>query len=634
MIVSLPAAEVALSHRFRSVSIFGGFLDGARFEFADGLNCLIGARGTGKTTALEFVRYALDALPNRDADANERRRIESLVERNLKGGRVDVEIETKDGLRYIVSRSVGEEPVVLTAQGEPAGITLRSGGVFKADIYSQNEVEWIADRGLSQLSLIDNFAADKIAAIEAELRKVQLALATNAEQILPLKERYDSLSEEIGTLPGVDEKLKGYAAASGGDAAVINQAHAHKALRDRETLAFEEVIQGLQEHSNAIDSLTGEVAQQVKLHVGRDLLAGPNATAMKELRNRLLALGEEVDGLLGRAKQRIAAELQQLDGASSSLAAAHAKQELAFRALLEKHQQAQGQAAERNRLEKLRSQLMAKQTTRDATQEKIARLFLERKQLLQKLSELRDERFEMRRQVADMINDSLSPAIRVNVVQYGNPGPYQRLLEEALKGARIKHILVTERIVQAFWPADLAEAVSTANRQVLMDKAELNRDQAEKTIAALNSQKVLFQLESVELHDFPKIELRDGETYKETTALSTGQKCTAILPILLLDSANPLLVDQPEDNLDNRFIYETVVESVRRIKAHRQLIFVTHNPNIPVLGDAERVFVLDSDGASARKINEGTVDECRENVVTLLEGGEEAFKARQHKYCY
>jgi hypothetical protein len=84
----------AAGHRIRSVSIIGGFLDGAQFDFCDGLNCLIGARGAGKTTVVELVRFALDLLPTRDANAGERRRIESLVEKNLAGGRVKVTIET------------------------------------------------------------------------------------------------------------------------------------------------------------------------------------------------------------------------------------------------------------------------------------------------------------------------------------------------------------------------------------------------------------------------------------------------------------------------------------------------------------------------------------------------------------
>jgi len=76
------------------------------------------------------------------------------------------------------------------------------------------------------------------------------------------------------------------------------------------------------------------------------------------------------------------------------------------------------------------------------------------------------------------------------------------------------------------------------------------------------------------------------------------------------------------------------VRSIRDVRDRRQLIFVTHNPNIPVLGDAERVFVLESDGRTARVVNPGTVDQCQRDIVTLLEGGEEAFKERKQRYNY
>ncbi len=134
--------------------------------------------------------------------------------------------------------------------------------------------------------------------------------------------------------------------------------------------------------------------------------------------------------------------------------------------------------------------------------------------------------------------------------------------------------------------------------------------------------------------DRPKIELNDSGALKETGELSTGQKCTTILPILLMDSDNPLMIDQPEDNLDNSFVFEAIVGRIGEIKQRRQLIFVTHNPNIPVLGDADKVFVLNSDGRTARKINEGTVDHCKDHIVTLLEGGESAFKRRKERYSY
>ena len=167
----------------------------------------------------------------------------------------------------------------------------------------------------------------------------------------------------------------------------------------------------------------------------------------------------------------------------------------------------------------------------------------------------------------------------------------------------------------------------------LIEEAVASGAEGEKVMAALEGSELLFDLETVELLDRPRIELKDGDTYKDSLSLSTGQKCTSILPILLLDSENPLLVDQPEDNLDNGFIYGTIVDSIRKIKSRRQLVFVTHNPNIPVLGDAEGVFVLGSDGASARLIGAGSVDDCKSQIVALLEGGEEAFRMRGERYA-
>jgi hypothetical protein len=70
------------------------------------------------------------------------------------------------------------------------------------------------------------------------------------------------------------------------------------------------------------------------------------------------------------------------------------------------------------------------------------------------------------------------------------------------------------------------------------------------------------------------------------------------------------------------------------MKGGRQMIFVTHNPNIPVLGDAERIFVLESDGRAASMRNSGGVDDCKEEIVSLLEGGEQAFKKRKVRYSY
>ena len=222
----------------------------------------------------------------------------------------------------------------------------------------------------------------------------------------------------------------------------------------------------------------------------------------------------------------------------------------------------------------------------------------------------------------------------MRVEQFGNRDAYRQFLEQALEGARINRNVVARRVADAISPAELSAIVTRRDRNALVDQAGLNSNQAGHVVDALANDRTLFDLETVELLDRPWIELLDGEQYKDSLSLSTGQKCTAVLPILMLDSANPLLIDQPEDNLDNSFIYETVVKNIRDVKTRRQMVFVTHNPNIPVLGDAERVFVLRSDGARATVARVGTVDECKQDIVTLLEGGEEAFRERQRRYQY
>ncbi len=257
---SPPAGELNGSHRLKSVAIHGGFLDGVRLDLTAGLNCLIGGRGTGKTTALELVRYAMDALPGRDVDVAERKRIESLLERNLDGGQVELEVETKDGFCYKITRSYGDEPMVLTADRRPTELGVKSGGLFRLDIYSQNAVERLADQAGSQLDLIDSFEAEEIAEISAQVAQLRSALATTAARITPLQAALAGMCEELCRLPGVEEKLRAYSGGEGDDAAEIDGAHGHKALRDREQRAVAAFTGVLRQLRDDVGRLKGRLA--------------------------------------------------------------------------------------------------------------------------------------------------------------------------------------------------------------------------------------------------------------------------------------------------------------------------------------------------------------------------------------
>jgi hypothetical protein len=126
--------------------------------------------------------------------------------------------------------------------------------------------------------------------------------------------------------------------------------------------------------------------------------------------------------------------------------------------------------------------------------------------------------------------------------------------------------------------------------------------------------------------------------------LSTGQKATALLCLLLLESDAPLVIDQPEDDLDNRFISEYIVPKMKQEKRRRQFLFASHNANIPVLGDAELIVGLaaesdDDTGALSGVLKPerpGAIDNepVRKLVGEILEGGKDAFVVRRQKYGF
>ena len=151
----------------------------------------------------------------------------------------------------------------------------------------------------------------------------------------------------------------------------------------------------------------------------------------------------------------------------------------------------------------------------------------------------------------------------------------------------------------------------------------------------------VLQLDEVILEDMPEIRLNDrpGETKSKARPLgelSPGQRCSAILPILLLNGTCPLIIDQPEDNLDNRLIRQVIVNILASMKMRRQVIVATHNPNLPVLGDVEQAVILRAVEEKACSLEAcGNLDEgpVVRYITDIMEGGREAFQYRHSIYA-
>jgi hypothetical protein len=150
----------------------------------------------------------------------------------------------------------------------------------------------------------------------------------------------------------------------------------------------------------------------------------------------------------------------------------------------------------------------------------------------------------------------------------------------------------------------------------------------------------VLQLDEVVLNDLPEVRLNDrpadpASEPRPLSELSPGQRCSAILPILLLSGDYPLVVDQPEENLDNRLIRQVIVNILASMKLRRQVILATHNPNLPVLGDVEQCVVLQASGRDlSTVVATGNLDSraVARYVTEIMEGGREAFQYRQSIY--
>jgi len=123
-------------------------------------------------------------------------------------------------------------------------------------------------------------------------------------------------------------------------------------------------------------------------------------------------------------------------------------------------------------------------------------------------------------------------------------------------------------------------------------------------------------------------------SFKPLSTASAGQKTTAILTFILSQGNIPLLLDQPEDDLDNRLVYELIVDRLKQAKEFRQIIVVTHNANIPVNGDAEYILSMNSESKKLSVLLSGTVEdkEIKKEICDVMEGTEHAFDMRSKRY--
>lgn len=618
-------------HLVASLRVTGGFLGGAVLEFADGLNCLIGGRGTGKTTALEFLRFGLGLMPDGKTHPQRHRAIEGLVKANLGGGRLSIELLTKTGMRYTAERGAAEAVQVMNEAGTAVPVLLDRDQIFSADVFSQNQIEDIASNPAAQLVLLDRFVEGETSAIAHELELLQRQLDQTTVDLRRLDMELDDLRARASELPVIEERLKGVAQAGGPDAAKLNVAHAAKTARARESQIPDQLVVATQKVSRDTDADVAAFRSTVEAQLDSAARAGANGDLFAALEADLQAFDRALGAAIASiAKAATIAEVA-IRRHQAAILERHALQEADYRKVISEFEEEGGRAVERTALQGTLAVAVTASKQKEAKETQRRGLTAKRSELLGQISELRDRRFAARKRVAERLTQQFT-SIRVTVTQAADSQAYRDLIAKALKGSAIKQNVAAEKLAEVFLPIELSRAAANNDIKVISERTGFEEERSRRVAEALRADGCTYEIESVDLEDVPRIELLDGDKYKESPNLSTGQRCTTILPILLVQSERPLLIDQPEDNLDNAFIYDTVVKALRAVKGTRQVIFVTHNPNIPVLGEADRVFVFESDGHHATLRRVGTVDQCKDDIETILEGGREAFLQRKARY--
>jgi DNA repair exonuclease SbcCD ATPase subunit len=614
------------------IEINGGFLPALNVNIPRGLTCIIGPRGSGKSTFAEALRFAFrgtSSAPKHCVD---------LIQANLAGGAlVTITALAEGSNRYTIKRSLKHQPVLLASEGRPIDtVDLDRGTFLPLDVYSSLEIEAIADEVLGQArrNLLDELRSEQMRTIHLSLAESRRALDANADRVRAAQRTIQSLTEQIEELGDVRARLNALAPSDREPTTDFVRLSRQQQLNQREIAKLDIADRDLKTLSQTLDQLRTEVQLAFKARLVEEQSA--NADVLRRYDDLLAAP-------LGIVEERVSAISDQIRHAQTTVAQArqsitpaHASHASELARLTALNQAASEHARERATLEQQVAKLQDLEEQRLELKSELNTLLERRKSLKSTHILTRDQIATLREEVASELQREAGEQVRIRIMRSADHLAYQQMLVDGLRGARVRsHDEIITTLMQ-LRPEQLAQLIQTNDFDSFEELTGFGIERSRKIMDAFRESVDPLALEVIAIEDRVGIELNVSSAgppkFRDASDLSRGQKCTALLPILLARRDSPLIIDQPEDNLDNHFIFETVVNAVQRLKTRRQMIFITHNANIPVLAEANLVLVMNSDGRVGFVEKSGTVDECREQIIDLLEGGREAFQLRSKRY--
>ncbi len=607
-----------------SAEFKGGFLDGVTMEFSPNLNCLIGGRGSGKSTALLAIRAALGAelSPDEDPDDPDRMPEETVV--NF--------VDNAGSERTAVRRSGGEP--IEAGSGSPIRLRL-------ADL-GQDESGRLA-RGYDDnpeilLAFLDGFVVrhehdegeeDLLAQLEDNASEVRRTSGTIA-QIKKLEEDQSRLDASLKAAEkGKVEEIAEWAR---------ELAAQHPFLEHLEVALLQAVDAGNVTKPINLDALAKEFGVDLAKKRAPLFVDGEHG-----LREGLTALEKEQQLIARQAKASLTAAATVARGA---LARWKADQDDLEQRLTKRQVELEAQglrvqagavrniAARLNAVRRSLIELRKKQADHKAARDARARLIADLHANREALYQRRRATLKRIAEQANAYSDGL--AIHVHFERAGMDSDWVSWLSSTFGFRRPR----VQRLAGKITPLEFATKLLQARQSLL----ELQDEGGEpffnkEALRDVLKWPILFELETMRPEDRPRILTQEpgaGQP-KAFDHLSAGQQRSVLLSLLLCAQRNePLVLDQPEDHLDAQYIATAVVRHLEGAKERRQVIIATHSPNLTVLGDAELVIPMHVIDGKGWPYEAGAVDRpaTRDRVCELLEGGAEAYRKRGQRYGF
>lgn len=623
-IATLPIAVP----RILGIQITGGFLDGQTYHLSDNLNCFIGGRGAGKSTAVKAIAYGLGAD-------------NQLEEYDNCPDNLVIYAEDGSGVRYRYERNRGSEPVVQAK--EQKEIKDMPADAFRIEYYGQGELSRVAEDPLRRPDLLQQFLDRHIVltdlrAVEAELINL---LSENSGQLIPVEAAAAQLPQKTEELRRLDTKLEVAKVGKVKELAEFQiAAAAEKGLKNTlgEVKKAYETGLSLSKFLRDYDAMAASAGQMTPDASSVAAFAGAKAT-IAETNVYLGDEQEKINEYLRGSALRLATTIEAISVIHKGF-----DQTVASRVADLQKKGLSGSIVELNNLIRQRGVLATEIARIQTQQPQLQQLRQERTLLLGKLYAVRTEILSRRKTQVAAINSNLSETIKdYTVVLYydgkGDLTHFKMFIADTMRGTYFQEDVMTS-LCSVTSPEELARLIAARDIAAIAALSGIGDARAKQILERFQPLTVLHALEVMWKEPCPVIKVITRGTVARqipVNQLSDGQKHTILLTIAMLAESNlPLIIDQPEDDLDNAFIFSSIVSTLRSIKEKRQVIVVTHNANIAVLGDSELILPMRRKGDGGEAFDRGGIDKAdtRRAVQDILEGGALAFRKRQELYGY